>query len=84
MIGELINLVTEIIKRIGNKNDNKYPWVKLKFDEVSGWAIHQARKRRKYFKKGYFGKNTYFMGKNFYYKVYYRKPSEWDFYRKRK
>ena len=48
MIGELINLIRDLIKINQKEKDKEYPWIKLEFNEVSGWAIHQARKRRKY------------------------------------
>lgn len=78
IIAEVIYLIRESL------NLFRGDWEKLKYDEVPSWVLKTAK--RNYYKRrrNPTGKKYHFIGRHFFYRVWYNGRKNWIFYRKRK
>ncbi len=58
-------------------------WEKLNEHKVPAWVLKKAKKRYNSMKNP-LGNRSHFIGKTFFYKVWYRGKRDWVFYRKKK
>ena len=58
-------------------------WTKLKDDQVSAWLLRSAKKRYRHYRNP-IGRRYHFIGRKFFYRVWYRGKRDWVFYRKKK